>query len=651
MDRRKRRQQTHNEISVRLPRRTKSEGRDSLSGLRRQGPPPRHRRKGSPPRSIHQFQNHREIRQQRRRTNHLPRTSARRQGSSRSKIQRSMRRPINGRAIKNINLPLHGSQRGRRDNNPRSNSRTNQRGPIVLSHVQRFDRNPSAQHDCHRIHGTLHQSSTNGIRSRVQPINRDGNGRRRRLVTEETKPSNGPSNLHGKPAMGKSLASPTESMIKEVSASFSEPQELSRERFLALDYFNKLPLEKSTLYTKYVDILSGLTLDSFEPGLPSHLKSIPHEIAHLVRERDEPTLSLQVDSQMVRTEVHGTLEKEGIIFSSIHSALANNPELARSHFTKAIPPDDDKFAALNNAFFTAGTFVYVPKGLNIIIAEENSKLNFLQEAYSKLDSGQQGPALYSEVTEVYVGEDAEVNFASLQNFEGDVHSTLNRRCVAQKDARMNWTIGHIGGGTTRSRVESVLDGPGASAEDVEIVFGSESQRVDAVTDLTHRSTNTTGHVLARGVLRDSARTIFKGMIRIEEGAKNSNSYLAEHAMIFSKKARADAIPGLEIMTNEVKATHSGSVSQVDEEQIFYLMSRGLTQSEAQRMIIIGFLHPAVQRIPLRTVRAAIQYLIEEKWLGRGGQIPPSPEQLPEFEEEPEKESVSSDLFERHYKYR
>ncbi len=216
---------------------------------------------------------------------------------------------------------------------------------------------------------------------------------------------------------------------------------------------------------------------------------------------------------------------------------------------------------------------------------------------------------------------------------------------------MNWTIGHIGGGTTRSRVESVLDGPGATAEDVEIVFGSESQRVDAVTDLTHRSTNTTGHVLARGVLRDSARTIFKGMIRIEEGAKNSNSYLAEHAMIFSKKARADAIPGLEIMTNEVKATHSGSVSQVDEEQIFYLMSRGLSQSEAQRMIIIGFLHPAVQRIPLRTVRAAIQYLIEEKWLGRGGQIPPSPEQLPEFEEEPEKESVSSDLFERHYKYR
>src|SRR5437660_11689624 len=171
--------------------------------------------------------------------------------------------------------------------------------------------------------------------------------------------------------MGKSVTSPPETMITEVSPPCTRPQDRSRERFFALDYCNKVPLEKSVLYTKYVDILSGLTLDSFEPGLPSHLKSIPHEIAHLVKERDEPTLSLQVDSQMVRTEIHGTLEKEGIIFSNIQSALANNPELARSHFTKAIPPDDDKFAALNNAFFTAGTFLYVPKGLNIKIPFRN----------------------------------------------------------------------------------------------------------------------------------------------------------------------------------------------------------------------------------------------------------------------------------------
>ncbi|OLE75181.1 Fe-S cluster assembly protein SufD [archaeon 13_1_20CM_2_54_9] len=473
--------------------------------------------------------------------------------------------------------------------------------------------------------------------------------------------------------MPSSLASPSQDMVKELSGRLSEPHEISQQRSMALDLFNKLPLEKSPLYSKYVDMIAGLKLDSISLGFPTRDESLPGEISHLVKGREEPTLALQVDSQMVRAEVHGTLEKEGIILTDIQSALSEYPDLARPHFSKAVPLEDDKFGALNVAFFTAGTFLYVPKGLsvkipfrnivlvrsrgrgsfshNIILAEENTKVTFMQEAYSKLDSDKQGPALYSEVTEIYLGEGAEVNFASVQNFEEDVHSLVNRRSIAGRDSRINWTVGHIGGGITRSRMDSVLSGQGAAAEDVEVVFGAGEQRFDVVTNLTHEAPHTTGHVLAKGVLRDSARTIFKGMIRIEAGAKNSSSYLAEHAMILSKKARADAIPGLEINTNEVKATHSGSVSQVDEEQVFYMMARGLTLSEAQRLIIVGFLHPAVQRIPMRTVRAAIQYLIEEKWMGRKGQIPPGADSLPEFEEEPEGETVSADLFERHYKYR
>ena len=468
-----------------------------------------------------------------------------------------------------------------------------------------------------------------------------------------------------------SLATASQDMVKHVSSQLDTSSRLANERTNALDFYRKLPLETSTLYTKYADILSGLNLENFTPGVPGHLHDVPVEISHLIRGRDEPTLSLQVDSQMVRVEVHGSLEKEGIIFTDIASAFSKFGGLANQYFTKAVRPEEDKFAALNTAFFTAGTFLYVPKGLsvkipfrnivllkksgpgvfthNVIVADENSKVTFLQEAYSTLDSPT-NTGLYSEVTEVYAGEASEVNFASLQNFEERVHSLVNRRSVGKRDSRVNWTVGHVGGGITRSRMDSVLDGPGATAEDVEVVFGAESQRFDVVTDLTHHSTNTTGHVLARGILKDSARLIFKGMIRIHEGAKNSNSYLAEHAMIMSKKARADAIPGLEINTNEVKATHSGSVSQIDEEQVYYLMSRGLDLSEAQRLIIMGFLHPAVQRIPLRTVRAALQYLIEEKWKGRKGLIPPRADALPDYLEEPEA-AASTDLFERHYKYR
>ncbi len=473
--------------------------------------------------------------------------------------------------------------------------------------------------------------------------------------------------------MASSLAASSQEMVKEVSGLLSEPDELSQQRIASLEFFNKLPLEKSPLYAKYVDMISGLKLDSIHPGLPAHGVSFPSEVKHLLGDEREQAAAVQVDSQMVQTQVHGNLEKEGVVFTDIESAFSKFPELLRNRFSRAVRPEDDKFGALNSTFFTAGSFLYVPKGLsirvpfrniilvrsrgkaafahNVIVAEENTKVTFLQEAYSKLESSPLGPSLCSEVTEVFLGEGAEVNFASIQNFEGEVHSFVNRRSIGERDSRMNWTIGHVGGGITRSRMDSVLEGPGSTAEDVEIVFGAESQRFDVVTDLTHVAPHTTGHVLARGVLRDSARSIFKGMIRIGKGAKNSNSYLAEAAMILSKKARADAIPGLEIETNEVKATHSASVSQVDEDQVFYLASRGLTRSEAEKLIILGFLHPAVQRIPLRTVRAGIQYLIEEKWVGRSSQIPPRPDMLPEYEEEPESERAPTDLFERHYKYR
>lgn len=473
--------------------------------------------------------------------------------------------------------------------------------------------------------------------------------------------------------MASTLASPSEQSVRELSGLLSEPDQRSRRRVASLELFNKLPLETSQLYTKYVDMVSGLNLGDIQPGLPTGQVSIPAEIKHLLGDQSQQAIAIQVDSQTVQTQVPSNLEKEGVIFTDIHSALSKFPELVNPYFSKVVKPEADKFAALNNTFYTTGSFLHVPKGLsikvpfrdfvfarsrghgafshNLIVVGENSKVTFLQEAYSKLDPAKQGPSLHSEVSEVYLGEGAEANFASVQNFESEVHSFVNRRSVGHKDSRINWTIGHIGGGITRSRMNSGLEGPGATAEDVEIVFGAESQRFDLVTDLTHVAPHTTGHVLAKGVLRDSARLIFKGMIRIEQGAKNSSSYLAEHAMILSKKARADAIPGLEIETNEVKATHSSSVSQVDEDQIFYLMARGLDQSEAQKLIILGFLHPAVERIPLRTVRAGIQYLIEEKWVGRGSQIPPSPDMLPEFEEEPEKETVSADLFERHYKYR
>lgn len=471
------------------------------------------------------------------------------------------------------------------------------------------------------------------------------------------------------------LANLSPDALKQLSNRLSESESQLKLRTSALESYHNQPLEKSILYTKYIDMLKGLKLDTIGLGQPSGKASVPKEIQHLISDDSNQTVAVQVDSEMARVDAHGQLEREGLIFTDIKTALKEHQDLLADYFGKILRPEDDKFAALNAALYTAGVFLFVPKGLkvnipirslilvktlgvgafahNIILAEENSKITFLQEAYSNINNGhdqQNSQSLLSELTEAYVGEEAELNFASIQNLEENVHYLVNRRSSSQKDSRINWTVGHIGGGITRSRMDSALDGPGANAEDVEVVFGGGAQMFDIVTDLTHHATSTTGSVLARGVLRDKSRLVFKGMIRIANGAKNSRSYLAEHAMILSKNARADAIPGLEIETNEVKATHSGSVAQIDEEQVFYLTSRALSDSDAKKLIIVGFLHPAVQRIPSRTVRAGIQYLIEEKWTGNRVQLPPKLESLPELEEEPE-DSKTTDLFEHHYKYR
>src|SRR5438128_261265 len=456
------------------------------------------------------------------------------------------------------------------------------------------------------------------------------------------------------------LAGLSPDSLKQLSNRLSESESQLKLRTSALDSYYNQPLEKSVLYKKSTDMLPWLKLDTISPSLPSGKPTVPLEIQHLIGDDGNQTVAVQVDSEMVRVDTHGQLEREGLVFTDIKTALREHHDLLADHFGKILRPEDDKFAALNAALYTSGVFLFVPKGLkvnipirsltlvkslgigvfahNLIIAEENSKITFLQEAYSNINDGhdlQNGQSLLSEVTEAHVGEEAELNFASIQNLEENVHYLVNRRSSSQKDSRINWTVGHIGGGITRSRMDSALDGPGANAEDVEVVFGGGAQMFDIVTDLTHQAPSTTGSVLARGVLRDKSRLVFKGMIRIEKGAKNS---------------RADAIPGLEIETNEVKATHSGSVAQIDEEQVFYLTSRALSDSEAKKLIIVGFLHPAVQRIPSRTVRAGIQYLIEEKWVGRRVQLPPKMELLPELEEEPE-DRTTTDLFERHYKYR
>ncbi|MEM4312100.1 MAG: SufD family Fe-S cluster assembly protein [Nitrososphaerales archaeon] len=447
-----------------------------------------------------------------------------------------------------------------------------------------------------------------------------------------------------------------EEKVKEVSKDKDEPKWFLEDRLKSLRIYEKLPLEISPLYSKYID-LSGIDFSSLDPlSLPSE-KAIDFPEGHLAT-------ILSVNGELSHLKIPKELLDEGLIIEEPWEALKKHENLFKEIYSqRVVKADEDKFASLCYALMNGGLFIYVPKDLEVKVPlrlinyiygrdnfnlkfyylDEGSKLSLVEENYSLNGNGIK---VFSEVTNIILRDGSNFSFSSIQNYGNNFVSLVNRRSLIGRDSSMKWTLGSFGAKFTRSKVDSYLAGVGSQSEDLEVVFGSENQRFDMTSDLTHRGVYSKGVILARGVLRDKARCIFKGMINIANQAKNSDSYLAEHAMLLNKDCRADAIPGLEIETNEVRATHSASVAQIDEEEIFYLMTRGMSELEAKKIIVHGFFQPALEKISILEVRKKIRELVERKW---GGMVDQAllEEDIPEVETKVEIE----ELFSRHYKYR
>ena len=467
------------------------------------------------------------------------------------------------------------------------------------------------------------------------------------------------------------LTEATEAYVQQISTSHHEPQWLQDFRVKSLNLFHKLPAELSNLYTKYVD-LAGVELESTNLHLTEPSRTRTDYILNQLKSDRAITL-YQIESETILPEIPETLKKAGVEFTDLRTAIEHNPELFKRYFLeKAILPEEDKFAALNNALFTTGFFLHVPKGIeltvpcryvtvfdsegaglfaqNLVVAESRSKFTILEELYSTRLTGQVRRSTYSGLSEAHLREGADVTFASINNLAPNINIFVNKKSIGARDSKIVWSSGLLGGAYTRSRVESVMNEEGASSENVEVVFGADTQRFDAVSNILHVGPNTSGHAVSNGVVKDKARSLFKGMIRITKNAKNSRAYLAEHGMILGKEARADAIPGLEIETNEVKATHSASVAQINDEQIFYLMSRGLSEDEAKKLIIVGFFEPVVERIPVPEVAKRIRRIVDLKWAGINDFT--ASLKTPAFDDEYYEEGhKTQDIFEGHYKYR
>jgi Fe-S cluster assembly protein SufB/Fe-S cluster assembly protein SufD len=238
---------------------------------------------------------------------------------------------------------------------------------------------------------------------------------------------------------------------------------------------------------------------------------------------------------------------------------------------------------------------------------------------------------------------------TFQAMDQSAVSFSTRSCTVYQDAKISSYLGLFGSMLSRYRTNYLLDGVGASAEDAEVIFGHNEQSFDIAANLIHRKPSTEGHVVQRSVLKNKSKSLFKGMIRILEGASKSKSFLSGRSILLDKDAKSDAIPGLEIFTNDVKATHSASVAQIDEEQVFYLGTRCLSRSDAEKIIVEGFMEP-MSRLMSYQVRAWIAYLIESKWNGRD-LIIKSDENLRSIVEVEEMRYNETDQLETHYKYR
>jgi Fe-S cluster assembly protein SufD len=306
--------------------------------------------------------------------------------------------------------------------------------------------------------------------------------------------------------------------------------------------------------------------------------------------------------------------------------------LVRQYFmTEAVPAGHDKFAALNGAFWTGGTFLYVPRDVDVglplralymltrsgasifthtlVVVERGSRLTYVEEYASDQI---QGRSLNAGIVETFVKQDAHVTLVSLQDWTGDVYDISTQRALVDRDAQLDWLVIGMGDSVTKNNIEAVLRGQGASTQMLGILWGYGHQHTDYHTVQDHVAPHTTSDLLYKGALTDDARSIFSGTIRVLHGAQGTDAYQANRNVLLSDRAASFPSPNLEIEANEVRCTHGASVGKVDQDQLFYLMSRGLSRDVATRMVVEGFFEEVLQREPVDSIRDNLRELIARK---------------------------------------
>ncbi|MDN5755223.1 MAG: Fe-S cluster assembly protein SufB [Micrococcaceae bacterium] len=417
-----------------------------------------------------------------------------------------------------------------------------------------------------------------------------------------------------------------EEVVRDISQKKSEPEWMLNMRLKGLKYFGRKPMP-----TWGAD-LSGIDFDNIKYFVRSTEKQatswedLPEDIRNTYDKLGIPEaeknrlvsgVAAQYESEVVYHQLREDLEKQGVIFLDTDTALKEHEDVFKEHFGSVIPVGDNKFGSLNTAVWSGGSFVYVPKGVHVdiplqayfrintenmgqfertlIIADEDSYVHYIEGCTAPIYDSD---SLHSAVVEIIVKKGARVRYTTIQNWSNNVYNLVTKRAICEEGATMEWIDGNIGSKVTMKYPAVYLVGEHAKGETLSIAFAGEGQHQDTGSKMVHIAPNTSSTIVAKSVARNGGRSAYRGLVQVREGAKGSRNSVECDALLVDQISRSDTYPYIDVREDDVTMGHEATVSRVSEEQLFYLMSRGMAEDEAMAMIVRGFVEPISRELPM-----------------------------------------------------
>jgi Fe-S cluster assembly protein SufD len=436
----------------------------------------------------------------------------------------------------------------------------------------------------------------------------------------------------------------TRDQVEILVAGKLEPQWLHDRRAAAWQAFAEAPMPSRALEDwRYSWQRFGKVVDFDAYAFPvdrapaASAEALPAGLRAVIEESGETSARLaQVDSSVVWRELPEELRAQGVVFTSLEAAVREHPELVQKYLGTAVTDEVGKFAALNSAFWTGGVFIHVPKnvrvevplrayrwigdagtavfGRTLVVAEAGSQVSVVDE----LASGDFGrTALHAGAAEIFADEGATVVYTSAQRFGRGVVHLQTDRLVAGRDAKITMLYSTLGADFARVDAQCAMRAPGSHVDVLGIYIGQGDQHFDHETLQDHAAPHASSNLLFKGAIDDEARSVFRGLIRVHPNAQRTDAYQTNRNLVLSAKARADSLPNLEIQADDVRCSHAATVGQLDEEEIFYLLSRGIPKGEAIRLVVFGFFAEVLDQLPLEGVRGELLRAVERKLARRG----------------------------------